>query len=255
MNKELAIKLSNVYKSFGNNHVVRGLNLEIFKGESVVLLGGSGTGKSVTLKLMLGLLKPDSGNIQITGKEITTLKEDELYKNNKNIGMLFQSGALFDSISVWENIAFSLINVDKIPLVKARQIAIEKLDDVGLSKEVADMMPDDLSGGMKKRVGLARAIADNPEIIFFDEPTTGLDPIMSNVINNLIKKCVKQLGATAFTITHDINSAKQIADRVVVLHEGKIIWSGTPNELDTTSCEYVKNFVSGNSSKILTFYK
>ena len=247
MNKELAIKLSNVCKSFGNNHVVRDLNLEIFKGESVVLLGGSGTGKSVTLKLMLGLLKPDSGSIQITGKEITILKEDELYKNNKNIGMLFQSGALFDSISVWENIAFSLINVDKIPLVKARQIAIEKLNDVGLSKEVADMMPDDLSGGMKKRVGLARAIADNPEIIFFDEPTTGLDPIMSNVINNLIKKCVKQLGATAFTITHDINSAKQIADRVVVLHEGKIIWSGKPTELETSSSEYVRNFVSGNS--------
>ncbi len=247
MNKELAIKLSNVCKSFGNNHVVRGLNLEILKGESVVLLGGSGTGKSVTLKLMLGLLKPDSGSIQITGKEITILKEDELYKNNKNIGMLFQSGALFDSISVWENIAFSLINVDKIPLVKARQIAIEKLDDVGLSKEVADMMPDDLSGGMKKRVGLARAIADNPEIIFFDEPTTGLDPIMSNVINNLIKKCVKQLGATAFTITHDINSAKQIADRVVVLHEGKIIWSGKPTELETSSSEYVRNFVSGIS--------
>jgi len=246
MNKELAIKLSNVCKSFGNNHVVRGLNLEIFKGESIVLLGGSGTGKSVTLKLMLGLLKPDSGSIQITGKEITILKEDELYKNNKNIGMLFQSGALFDSISVWENIAFSLINVDKIPLVKARQIAIEKLNDVGLSKEVADMMPDDLSGGMKKRVGLARAIADNPEIIFFDEPTTGLDPIMSNVINNLIKKCVKQLGATAFTITHDINSAKQIADRVVVLHEGKIIWSGKPTELETSSSEYVRNFVSGN---------
>ena len=247
MNKELAIKLSNVCKSFGNNHVVRGLNLEIFKGESVVLLGGSGTGKSVTLKLMLGLLKPDSGSIQITEKEITTLKEDELYKNNKNIGMLFQSGALFDSISVWENIAFSLINVDKIPLVKARQIAIEKLGDVGLSKEVADMMPDDLSGGMKKRVGLARAIADNPEIIFFDEPTTGLDPIMSNVINNLIKKCVKQLGATAFTITHDINSAKQIADRVVVLHEGKIIWSGKPTELETSSSKYVRNFVSGIS--------
>ena len=246
--KEPVIELKNVYKAFGTKYVLRGLNLTIYKGESVVLLGQSGMGKSVSVRLMLGLMDVDSGSIKINGKEITNFSEEEFYENNRKIGMLFQNGALFDSMSVWENIAFSLLNIDKMNPEIARKIAIQKLEDVGLPVKVANMMPDELSGGMKKRVGLARAIADNPNIIFFDEPTTGLDPIMSDVINNLIVRCVKQLGATALTITHDINSAKKIADRIVMLYDGKIIWDGKPEDLDHPNNDYVRDFVNGISS-------
>ncbi|MBR4316766.1 MAG: ABC transporter ATP-binding protein [Alphaproteobacteria bacterium] len=247
MEKEPVIELKNVYKSFGTKYVLRGLDLSIYKGESVVLLGQSGMGKSVSVRLMLGLMDVDSGSIKINGKEITNFSEEEFYENNRKIGMLFQNGALFDSMSVWENVAFSLLNIDKMNPEEARKIAIQKLEDVGLPSKVADMMPDELSGGMRKRVGLARAIADNPNIIFFDEPTTGLDPIMSDVINNLIVRCVKQLGATALTITHDINSARKIADRIVMLYDGKIIWSGKPSDLDNPKNEYVEHFVKGIS--------
>ncbi|MBR1544567.1 MAG: ABC transporter ATP-binding protein [Alphaproteobacteria bacterium] len=245
--KESVIELKNVYKSFGPKYVLRGLDLSIYKGESVVLLGQSGMGKSVSIRLMLGLMDADSGSIKINGKEITNFSEEEFYQNNRKIGMLFQNGALFDSMSVWENVAFSLLNIDKMNPEEARKVAIEKLADVGLPAKVANMMPDELSGGMRKRVGLARAIADNPEIIFFDEPTTGLDPIMSDVINNLIVRCVKQLGATALTITHDINSARKIADRIVMLYDGKIIWNGKPEDLDNPKNEYVEHFVKGIS--------
>ena len=241
--KEAVIELKNVYKSFGSKYVLRDFDLTIYKGQSVVMLGQSGMGKSVSVRLMLGLMDVDSGSIKINGKEITNFTEENFYENNRGIGMLFQNGALFDSMSVWENVAFSLLNIDKMNPDVARKIAIEKLADVGLPAKVANMMPSELSGGMKKRVGLARAIADNPSIIFFDEPTTGLDPIMSDVINNLIVRCVKQLGATALTITHDINSAKKIADRIVMLYEGKIIWDGTPKDLDNPKNEYVEHFV------------
>ncbi len=245
--KEPVIELKNVYKSFGSKYVLRGLDLTIYKGESVVLLGQSGMGKSVSVRLMLGLMDADSGSIKINGNEITNFSDEEFYQNNRKIGMLFQNGALFDSMSVWENVAFSLLNIDKMEPEEARKIAIEKLEDVGLPSKVANMMPDELSGGMRKRVGLARAIADDPEIIFFDEPTTGLDPIMSDVINNLIVRCVKQLGATALTITHDINSARKIADRIVMLYDGKIIWSGKPEDLDDPKNDYVEHFVKGIS--------
>ena len=245
--KEAVIELKNVYKSFGSKYVLRDFDLTIYKGQSVVMLGQSGMGKSVSVRLMLGLMDVDSGSIKINGKEITNFTEENFYENNRGIGMLFQNGALFDSMSVWENVAFSLLNIDKMNPDVARKIAIEKLADVGLPVKVANMMPSELSGGMKKRVGLARAIADNPSIIFFDEPTTGLDPIMSDVINNLIVRCVKQLGATALTITHDINSAKKIADRIVMLYEGKIIWDGTPKDLDNPKNEYVEHFVKGIS--------
>ena len=245
--KEAVIELKNVYKSFGSKYVLRDFDLTIYKGQSVVMLGQSGMGKSVSVRLMLGLMDVDSGSIKINGKEITNFTEENFYENNRGIGMLFQNGALFDSMSVWENVAFSLLNIDKMNPDVARKIAIEKLADVGLPAKVANMMPSELSGGMKKRVGLARAIADNPSIIFFDEPTTGLDPIMSDVINNLIVRCVKQLGATALTITHDINSAKKIADRIVMLYEGKIIWDGSPKDLDNPKNEYVEHFVKGIS--------
>ena len=245
--KEPVIELKNVYKSFGSKFVLRDFDLTIYKGQSVVMLGQSGLGKSVSIRLMLGLMDVDSGSIKINGKEITNYSEEEMYKNNREIGMLFQNGALFDSMTVWENVAFSLLNVDKMNPEIARKIAIEKLADVGLTPKVANMMPSELSGGMRKRVGLARAIADDPSIIFFDEPTTGLDPIMSDVINNLIVRCVKQLGATALTITHDIKSAKAIADRIVMLYDGKVIWDGTPDELDNPKNEYVEHFVKGIS--------
>lgn len=247
-NANPVIELKNVYKSFGSKYVLRDFDLAINKGESVVMLGQSGMGKSVSIRLMLGLLDSDSGSIKINGKEISNFSSEEFYENNKKIGMLFQNGALFDSMSVWENVAFSLLNVERISPEIARKIAIEKLADVGLPAKVADMMPAELSGGMRKRVGLARAIADDPEIIFFDEPTTGLDPIMSDVINDLIVRCVKHIGATALTITHDIASAKKIADRIVMLRDGKIVWSGTPDDLSNPNDEYVERFVKGVSA-------
>lgn len=249
-NKDMkpVIELKGVYKSFGSKYVLRDFDLTINKGESVVMLGQSGMGKSVSIRLMLGLLDSDSGSIKINGKEISNFSNEEFYENNKKIGMLFQNGALFDSMSVWENVAFSLLNVERIAPDVAKKIAIEKLADVGLPAKVADMMPSELSGGMRKRVGLARAIADDPEIIFFDEPTTGLDPIMSDVINDLIVRCVKHIGATALTITHDIASAKKIADRIVMLRDGKIVWSGTPKDLSNPNDEYVEKFVKGVSA-------
>jgi len=237
MKKEIQISMKNVHKSFGSHHVLNGVNLDVYKGESVVIIGGSGTGKSVSLKCLLGLLTPDDGVIKM---------------NTQNIGMLFQGAALFDSLSVWENVAFALLQNRVMNRTEARKLAIEKLAQVGLKKDVADVYPADLSGGMKKRVGLARAIATNPDVIFFDEPTTGLDPIMSDVINNLIVDTVKKLGATALTITHDMASARKIADRIAMLYQGKIIWVGTVKELDKTDNAYVRQFVAGSAKGPIT---
>lgn len=241
------IKMKDVYKSFGKKAVLKGVDLEIKKGESLVIIGGSGTGKSVTLKCILGLLCPDKGVIEIDGQDILKMSAREREKVNSKIGMLFQGAALFDSMTVWENVAFGLIQGKKMNKKQAKAIAIEKLGQVGLTADVGDMYPADLSGGMKKRVGLARAIAANPEIIFFDEPTTGLDPIMSDVINELIVSCVKNLGATALTITHDMASARKIADRIAMLYQGKIIWVGTVKEIEKTTNPYVKQFISGSA--------
>ena len=244
---DIKIKMSNVCKSFGKKKVLQGVDLEIKKGESLVIIGGSGTGKSVTLKCILGLLMPDKGNIQIDGENILQMSPHQREKVNSQIGMLFQGAALFDSMTVWENVAFGLIQGKKMKKKQAKEIALEKLAQVGLTKEVGEMYPADLSGGMKKRVGLARAIATNPQIIFFDEPTTGLDPIMSDVINDLIVSCVKKLGATALTITHDMASARKIADKIAMLYEGKIIWSGTVKEIEKTDNPYVKQFINGSA--------
>lgn len=241
------IRLVNVYKSFGKKKVLNGVDLDIQKGESLVIIGGSGTGKSVTLKCILGLLQPDRGHIEFDGLNLNELSSFERDEINTKIGMLFQSAALFDSLSVWENVAFSLLQNKTVSKHEAKKIALEKLAQVGLNKEVADVYPADLSGGMKKRVGLARAIATNPEVIFFDEPTTGLDPIMSDVINDLILSTVKKLGATALTITHDMNSARKIADKIAMLYDGKIIWTGTVKELDKTKNPYVRQFVAGSA--------
>ncbi len=241
------IRMVGVKKAFGGKKVLAGLDLDVYPGESLVIIGGSGTGKSVTLKCILGLLKPDAGQIELDGRNLVTLTTKERDAAISQIGMLFQNAALFDSLTVWENVAFSLLQNKKMKPKDARKIALKKLAQVGLKSDVADVYPADLSGGMKKRVGLARAIATNPEIIFFDEPTTGLDPIMSDVINDLIVDTVKGLGATALTITHDMNSARKIADRIAMLYEGKIIWVGTVKELDKTKNPYVRQFVAGSA--------
>jgi len=246
---EKLVELRNITKSFGTKKVLDKFSLTIAKGESVVMLGRSGVGKSVATRIMLGLLQPDSGHVKFFGHDITEASQDMIFALNKKSGMLFQNAALFDSLSVWENVAFALTNNQRVPADKARKIAIQKLAMVGLPESVADLDPSELSGGMKKRVGLARAIASEPEMIFFDEPTTGLDPIMSNVINELIKNTVKKLGATSFTITHDIESAKKIATRVVVLDGGKIVWEGKPSELATTKHPFVRKFVDGTVDK------
>lgn len=246
------VEMKGVYKAFGKKKVLEGFDLTVNKGESLVIIGGSGTGKSVTIKSIMGLLQIDKGSIKVDGVEITTLSAKELEKVNSSIGMLFQGAALFDSLNVWENVAFGLIQGQHLNASKAKEIALEKLAAVGLAPDVGELYPDELSGGMKKRVGLARAIATNPELIFFDEPTTGLDPIMSDIINKLIKDCVDKLGATAITITHDMASARAIATKIAMLYKGKIIWQGSVKEVDTTDNPYVRQFVNGEANGLIT---
>ena len=239
------ITLSGVTKSFGSNHVLRGVDLVIPSGKSVVVIGGSGTGKSVLLKCILGLVRHDGGTITLDGQDVTQAERDPFLAR---FGMLFQGGALFDSLRVWENVAFRLMRgALKRPKSEAREIALEKLRRVGLSPQVADLFPAELSGGMQKRVGLARAIAAEPEIIFFDEPTTGLDPIMAGVINALIREIVVEMGATAMTITHDMSSVRAIADQVAMLHAGRIQWTGPVAEMDATPDPYVQQFIHGRA--------
>ena len=239
------IKLSQVKKSFGNNHVLQGVDLEIARGTSMVIIGGSGTGKSVALKSVLGLVTPDSGTITVDGQDAATAERDAFLAR---FGMLFQGGALFDSLPVWQNVAFRLMRgALKRPKDEAREIAIEKLRRVGLKPDVAARLPAELSGGMQKRVGLARAIAAEPEIIFFDEPTTGLDPIMSGVINDLIREIVVEMGATAMTITHDMTSVRAIADNVAMLHDGVIQWTGAVADMDTAGNPYLDQFIHGRA--------
>lgn len=241
------IVISNLHKAFGTKIVLDGVDLEVAKGESLVVIGGSGTGKSVLIKCIQGLITPDDGSIKINGKESVGIDKKEAEALYSKMGMLFQGGALFDSLSVWENVSFGLIENQKMPRKQAKKQAIKYLKQVGLSADVADLSPSELSGGMQKRVGLARAIATQPEIIFFDEPTTGLDPIMADVINDLIISSVKNIGASALTITHDMASARKIADRIAMLYKGKIIWQGTVEELDKTDNPYVLQFVNGSS--------
>ena len=246
------IKLTGVTKSFGTKKVLQGVDLEVPEGKSLVIIGGSGTGKSVTLKCVLGLIQPDSGSILIDGQETANLKGRQRDEMMRKFGMLFQGGALFDSLPVWQNVAFGLIHGKRMAKDEAREIAIEKLRAVGLGSAVADLFPAELSGGMQKRVSLARSIAISPEIIFFDEPTTGLDPIMADVINDLIVECVKNLGATAMSITHDMASARKIADYVAMIHEGRIIWTGTVKELDNSGNPYVDQFIHGRAQGPIT---
>jgi phospholipid/cholesterol/gamma-HCH transport system ATP-binding protein len=241
------IQLIDLHKSFGPKKVLDGVSLDVAPAESMVIIGGSGSGKSVTLKCMLGLLRPDQGSILIDGEEVVGMSQRDRDRVMKKFGMLFQGGALFDSLPIWENVAFGLIEGQGMSRLKARDKAIEKLAQVGLGKDVAKLSPSELSGGMQKRVALARAIACEPEIIFFDEPTTGLDPIMADVINDLIIKCVRELGATAVTITHDMHSARKISDRLAMLYKGQLIWTGPSREIDRSDNAYVDQFIHGRA--------
>lgn len=246
------LELKEVRKSFGAKKVLQGVNLKINPGKSLVIIGGSGTGKSVALKCILGLLHPDSGSILIDGQESVGIAPPERDQVMRKFGMLFQGAALFDSMRVWENVAFGLIQGRGIDRRTAYDIALDKLHSVGLDEAVAQLYPAELSGGMQKRVGLARAIAADPEIIFFDEPTTGLDPIMADVINNLIVKSVKQLGATTLSITHDLASARKIADEVAMIYQGQIIWQGPVSSLDHSGNDYVDQFIHGRAEGPIT---
>lgn len=241
------ISLRGVQKSFGSNHVLQGVDLDVAEGKSLVVIGGSGTGKSVLLKCILGLLRVDAGSIKVDGQDITRFSAREQEQAASEFGTLFQGGALFDSLSIWENVAFRLVYADHVQRDEARDRAIRALARVNLSDRVADMRPAELSGGMQKRVGLARAIVAKPKILFFDEPTTGLDPITADVINRLIREQVTDLGATAVSITHDMISARHIADEVAMIYEGKIIWHDNVKALDHSGNAFVEQFVSGSA--------
>jgi phospholipid/cholesterol/gamma-HCH transport system ATP-binding protein len=241
------IQLIGVKKRFGAKVVLDGVDLTIEPRSSLVIIGGSGTGKSVTIKSILGILRPDEGTILVDGEDITHINGSARDKVMEKFGMLFQGGALFDSLPVWENVAFGLIQGRGMGRKQARDIAIQKLAKVGLTEDVAFLSPAELSGGMQKRVGLARAIAADPEIIFFDEPTTGLDPIMADIINHLIVSTVKDVGATALSITHDMVSARKISDKIAMLYGGKIIWQGPTGEIDNSGNPYVEQFIHGRA--------
>lgn len=241
------ISVRDLHKSFGSKQVLTGLDLDVPTGGSLVVIGGSGTGKSVLIKCILGLLTPDKGSIKVDGVETIRMRAREREAVLRKFGMLFQGSALFDSLPVWENVAFGLIQGRGMDRGAAKKVALEKLAAVGLGPEVGDLWPAELSGGMQKRVALARAIATEPEIIFFDEPTTGLDPIMGDVINDLIIKCVRELGATALSITHDMASTRKIADRVAMIHGGKIVWEGPVSDIDDSGNPYVDQFIHGKA--------
>ena len=242
---EAKIRIRGLKKSFAGKPVLDGVELDVASGSSMVILGGSGSGKSVTLKCLLGLITPDDGTIEIDGRDILRLPAREREAINDRIGMLFQNGALFDSLPVWENVCFKLLAQKRITRAKARDKAAEVLAQVGLAASVGDLSPAELSGGMQKRVGLARAIAATPDIILFDEPTTGLDPIMGAVIDGLIRDCVQRLGATAVSITHDMASARRIGDEAAMIYKGRIIWNGPAAELGHTGNAMVDQFANG----------
>ncbi|MBO0736640.1 MAG: ATP-binding cassette domain-containing protein [Alphaproteobacteria bacterium] len=241
------ISVRGLRKSFGRKRVLNGVDIDCDSAESLVIIGGSGTGKSVLVKCIVGLLRPEAGSIRIDGVETVGLGRGARERLVQKFGMLFQGSALFDSLRVWENVAFGLIQGRAMERQAAKEIALAKLEAVGLGPEVGNLWPAELSGGMQKRVALARAIATEPEILFFDEPTTGLDPIMADVINELIVKCVREAGTTAVSITHDLVSARKIADRIAMLHQGRIIWQGPTPDVDHSDNPYVEQFIHGRA--------
>ena len=241
------IEIRQLRKAFGSKRVLRGLDLDLLDSESLVVIGASGTGKSVLIKTIVGLLAPDSGSIRLDGTEIASVSGTARDRVNRKIGMLFQGAALFDSLTLWENVAFRLTPVHGRS--DARRMAVELLAEVGLGADAADRYPAQISAGAQKRVGLARAIASRPEILFFDEPTTGIDPLMGDIVDRLIVKCVRELGATALTITHDMESARRIGDRIVMLHEGAAIWAGGVDEVGSSGNAVVDGFVRGRAAE------
>lgn len=252
MTSELKIKVRGLHKAFGNHKVLNGIDLDIPKSSSLVILGGSGTGKSVLIKTIIGLIKADSGSILIDGIETGNISNRDRFKQMEKFGFLFQGGALFDSLNIEDNITFAAAKIHNLSPKAKKDLAVEKLESVGLSERILNLYPSELSGGMQKRVSLARAICSNPEVIFFDEPTTGLDPIMANVINELIVKIQSKLGATTITITHDMHSAYMIATNVALIHEGKILWIGKKEEMKSTDNPYLHQFINGLSSGPIT---
>ncbi|MGC1302184.1 MAG: ATP-binding cassette domain-containing protein [Caulobacteraceae bacterium] len=246
------LALKNVTKTFDGRKVLDGVDIAVERGRSLVIIGASGQGKSVTLKIAVGLLRPDKGQVFMDGEDMTELRTAERSRLHGRLGMLFQGAALFDSLKVWQNVGFRLINADKVPRKEARERAIEALARVGLARDVADRFPNELSGGMQKRVGLARAVVAHPDILFFDEPTTGLDPITSDVINDLILEEVKRLGCTAVSITHDMASARKIGDEIAMLHGGRIVWRGPARDIDETDNPYVQQFINGRAHGPIT---
>ena len=247
------LELRNVSKQFEGRTVLDGVSLDVPVGRSLVIIGGSGQGKSVTLKIAIGLLQPDSGDVLVDGVPVCAAKKRGGGESHMSkFGLLFQGAALFDSLPVWVNVAFRLINADRVPRREARARACEALDKVGLPGHVADLFPNEISGGMQKRVGLARAVVSHPEILFFDEPTTGLDPINADIINDLIVEQVRRLGATAVSITHDMASARKIADEIAMLHQGRIIWRGPASKIDDSGNAYVDQFINGRADGPIT---
>jgi phospholipid/cholesterol/gamma-HCH transport system ATP-binding protein len=241
------ITVRNLCKNFGTKNVLNNINMEVNEGESYVIMGGSGSGKSVLIKTILGLHLPEEGSqVLINGQDMTFVPIEHRSDMLKQTGVLFQGGALFDSMTVWQNISFTTLQSKGIGIKEARVLAMEKLQAVGLEERVLDLYPAELSGGMVKRVALARAIANDPKLIFFDEPTAGLDPITSSTISELIKSCSKKLGATTITITHDMHCARRIADKAALIYKGKFIWSGKGEEIDHSGNDYVNQFVAGS---------
>ena len=243
----MILEVRGVWKSFGKKQVLKGVNLSVMPGESLVVLGGSGSGKSVLLKVILGMLEPDKGSVFLWGKDVARLGGAQRRKMFRKIGMLFQQSALFDSFNVWENIAFGALAAKTITRAQGREFAAKYVQKIGLDKAVLDLSPADLSGGMQKRVALARAVAMQPELIFFDEPTTGLDPLMCRLIDDLILHNVRSLKAASLTITHDMLSAQRVGDRAAVLHEGVILWEGAMANLQSCEEPYVKKFLEARS--------
>ncbi|MGE3302149.1 MAG: ABC transporter ATP-binding protein [Hyphomonadaceae bacterium] len=241
------LRLENVHKTLGGRAVLQGVDLDVDSGRSLVIIGGSGVGKSVTIKCALGIITPDSGRVLVDGEDVTRVSRKERARLAEKFGMLFQGGALFDSLTVWENVAFRLLYAQKTPRKEARERAIETMRKVRLAPEFAERYPIELSGGMQKRASLARAIIAKPEIIFFDEPTTGLDPITADAINDLIVEMAKELGSAALSITHDMASVRKIADEVAMLYEGKIIWRGPVSQLDQSGDARVDQFINGRA--------
>lgn len=241
------LSLENLVKAFGPKHVLNGLTLDVAPGKSLVIIGGSGVGKSVTIKCAMGLIRPDVGTIRVDGEDVTRATGARLSEVRAKFGMLFQGAALFDSLTIWENVAFRLLYADKLPRKEARDRAIETMRKVRLAPETANLRPVELSGGMQKRAGLARAIITKPELIFFDEPTTGLDPITADAINDLIVEMVKDLGCAAVSITHDMASARKIADEIAMIHDGRIVWRGPAASIDQSGSAMVDQFINGRA--------